>query len=88
MDKTLLLSGPSPTAGVSAPCPKSLNLGIMKDLHKQSQSVFPMFFEGVGLLVHKGLSNHLQVGRSENDGLHGCPPFSPGSFSVTDPAVL
>ncbi len=39
----------------------SLNPGTVEDLHKLSQGVFPMFFEGAKLLINKGLNNNFQV---------------------------
>ncbi|KAK6644968.1 translocase of outer mitochondrial membrane [Polyplax serrata] len=37
------------------------NPGVMEDLHKRTKDVFPLNFDGVKLMVNKGLSNHFQI---------------------------
>eukprot|EP00096_Caligus_rogercresseyi_P007197 TRINITY_DN2498_c0_g1_i1.p1 TRINITY_DN2498_c0_g1~~TRINITY_DN2498_c0_g1_i1.p1 ORF type:complete len:301 (-),score=118.99 TRINITY_DN2498_c0_g1_i1:201-1103(-) len=46
--------------------PVSSNPGTVEDLHKQAQSVYPMFFEGIKILLNKGLSSHFQVSHTLN----------------------
>jgi len=40
------------------------NPGTVEDLHNRCKEVFPMAFEGVKLMVQKGLSNNFQVSHS------------------------
>ncbi|XP_040574241.1 mitochondrial import receptor subunit TOM40 homolog 1 [Lepeophtheirus salmonis] len=46
--------------------PTSNNPGTVEDLHKQCQSVYPLFFDGIKILLNKGLSSHFQVSHTLN----------------------
>ena len=48
---------PPPPPGLELPN----NPGTIEDLHKKTQNVFPMFFDGAKILVNKGLNSHFQV---------------------------
>ena len=48
---------PPPPPGLELPN----NPGTIEELHKKTQNVFPMFFDGAKILVNKGLNSHFQV---------------------------
>ena len=55
--ETLPTAPPPPPPGLEVPN----NPGTTEDLHKKTQNVSPMFFDGAKIRVNKGLNSHFQV---------------------------
>jgi len=57
------------------------NPGLFEDLHKKAKDLLPAPFEGLRLVVNKGLSNHFQVSHTLN--LTNAPQGSSYHFGAT-----
>jgi len=58
--------GSSAPAAATGADKKLSNPGLFAELHKKSKDVYPTPFEGLRVVLAKGLSNHLQVNHSLN----------------------
>ena len=67
MEKSAPTNTQAPAAASPLPADKKLsNPGLFAELHKKSKDVYPSPFEGLRVVLAKGLSNHLQVNHSLN----------------------